>query len=67
MATKNNLEKDINTEIREVKAAQGKKGFKAWFEKAAASITKATGSSTAFLLAVAGKKKRVANAVLPLL
>jgi low affinity Fe/Cu permease len=53
MATKNNLEKDINTEIREVKAAQGKKGFKAWFEKAAASITKATGSSTAFLLAVA--------------
>ncbi|HWI92239.1 MAG TPA: low affinity iron permease family protein [Flavisolibacter sp.] len=53
MATKNNLEKDINTEIQEVKAANGKKGFKAWFEKAAASITKATGSSTAFLLAVA--------------
>lgn len=53
MATKNNLEKDINEEIKETKAAQSKKGFKAWFEKAAASITKATGSSTAFLIAVA--------------
>lgn len=53
MATKNNLEKDINAEIQEAKSAKEKKGFKAWFEKAAASITKATGSSTAFLLAVA--------------
>jgi len=52
MAT-NNLEKNINTEIAESKSAQNKKGFKARFEKAAASITKATGSSTAFLIAVA--------------
>ena len=29
------------------------KGFKAWFEKAAANVTKAAGSSTAFLMAVA--------------
>lgn len=53
MATKNNLEKGINVEIRDAKATKGKKGFKAWFERAAASITKATGSSTAFLIAVA--------------
>jgi low affinity Fe/Cu permease len=53
MVTNNNLEKDINAEIAESKSAQNKKGFKTWFETAAASITKATGSSTAFLIAVA--------------
>ena len=34
-----------------MKQSRGKKGFKAWFEKAAAAITKATGSSTTFLVA----------------
>lgn len=49
----NNLEKDINTEIEETKAASSKNPFKAKFEKAAATITKITGSSTAFLVASA--------------
>jgi low affinity Fe/Cu permease len=53
MNTKNNLEMDLDAEIKEAKSAKSKKGFKAWFEGAAASITKATGSSTAFLIAVA--------------
>jgi low affinity Fe/Cu permease len=52
MSNAKNLEKDINTEIRESKALQSKKGFKARFEKSAAAITKVTGSSTAFLIAV---------------
>jgi low affinity Fe/Cu permease len=52
MSTKRTLEKSINAEIEESKAANSKKGFKASFERAAASITKATGSSTAFLIAV---------------
>jgi low affinity Fe/Cu permease len=52
MAKRNNLEKNINTEIKTVKASKSKKGFKAWFEKSAASITKVTGSSGAFLIAV---------------
>lgn len=51
MNNRNNLENDINTEIRETKAASSKNPFKARFEKAAASITKATGSSAAFLVA----------------
>ena len=49
----NNLEKDINTEIKETKAANSKNPFKAKFERAAATITKITGSSTAFLVASA--------------
>ena len=53
MNNKNDLEKDIDTEIQQAKAANSKNGFKARFEKAAASITKVTGSSTAFLVAVA--------------
>ena len=52
MSTKTSLEKSINKEIKETKSVQ-KKGFKAWFEKAAASTTKITGSSTAFLIALA--------------
>ena len=46
------MEKDINQEIKETKEMHKKKGFKAFFEKAAANITRATGSSTAFLVAV---------------
>ena len=46
------LGKDIDQEIKETKELHQKKGFKAWFEKAAASITRATGSSAAFLIAV---------------
>lgn len=53
MPTKNNLEKNIDSEIIEAKKENSNKGFKARFEKAAASITKVTGSSTAFLVAVA--------------
>jgi low affinity Fe/Cu permease len=52
MSNAKNLEKDINTEIRESKKLHSKKGFKARFEKSAATITKITGSSTAFLVAV---------------
>lgn len=51
MNKQENLEKDINTEIKETKAASSKNPFKARFEKAAAAITKATGSSAAFLVA----------------
>jgi low affinity Fe/Cu permease len=53
MSNNNALEKNINAEIEESPSSKSKKGFKAWFERAAASITKATGSSTAFLIAVA--------------
>ena len=53
MSAAKNLEKDINVEIKEAKAANKKKGFKASFEKAASNITKVTGSSTAFLVALA--------------
>ena len=46
------IEKDINQEIKETKKKHKKKGFKAFFEKAASNITRATGSSTAFVIAV---------------
>lgn len=52
MEQKNLLQQDINQEIKETKDLHKKKGFKAWFERAAASITRVTGSSTAFLVAV---------------
>jgi len=53
MEQKNNLlKKDINQEIKETKEMHEKKGFKAWLEHAASNITRATGSSTAFLIAV---------------
>lgn len=48
----NLLKKDINQEIKDTKDLHQKKGFKAWFEKTASNITRATGSSTAFLIAV---------------
>ena len=47
------LEKDFDEEIKTTETARSTKGFKAKFEKAAAGITKATGSSSAFLIAVA--------------
>src|SRR3982751_4570764 len=50
----NNLAHSIDEEIQEGKNQKnGKSGFKAKFEKAAASITRATGSSSAFLIAIA--------------
>jgi low affinity Fe/Cu permease len=52
MNTKNTLEKDIDSEITESKSASSKNGFKAGFERAAKYITKVTGSSTAFLVAL---------------
>jgi low affinity Fe/Cu permease len=52
MEQKNLLKKDINQEIKETKDLRKNKGFKAWFEKTASAITRATGSSTAFLIAV---------------
>jgi low affinity Fe/Cu permease len=53
MTNRKDLEQDIDTEIKAVKAGASKNGFKASFEKSAASVTKVTGSSTAFLVAVA--------------
>lgn len=52
MDPKTSLEKDLNTEINETRASTSKNGFKSWFEKAAATATKMTGSSAAFLIAV---------------
>jgi low affinity Fe/Cu permease len=53
MANPNEVEHNIENEIRSKQITKGKIGFKARFEKIAAAITKATGSSTAFLIAVA--------------
>jgi low affinity Fe/Cu permease len=53
MANPNNLEHNIEDEIRSEQIKKGKKGFKARFEKIAAAVTKVTGSSSAFLVAVA--------------
>jgi low affinity Fe/Cu permease len=52
MNKKTSLEKSINEEIKENQSTK-KKGFKASFERAASTVTKVTGSSTAFLIAVA--------------
>ena len=51
-SSEKNIEKDINKEIPLNEKESSKKGFKAKFEKIAASVTKITGSSTAFLIAV---------------
>src|SRR5215204_432550 len=49
-----NTDKELDTGNEKNKSNSKKgQGFKAWFERAAASITKVTGSSTAFLVAVA--------------
>jgi len=53
MANPNQIENNIEKEIKSGEIEKGKKGFKARFEKIAAAVTKATGSSTAFLIAVA--------------
>jgi low affinity Fe/Cu permease len=47
------VEKELDREIPIEQAEKNKKGFKAKFEKIASSVTKVTGSSTAFLIAVA--------------
>jgi low affinity Fe/Cu permease len=52
MTKKNELAADIDYEIRRSKNKGSHNGFKAKFEKAAVGVTKATGSSTAFLLSV---------------
>lgn len=55
METKNTNEKRLNRELdQELKAKteNSQKGFKSWFEKTSSGITKAVGSSHAFLLAV---------------
>ncbi len=53
MAYPNNLEENLDSEINLEKSKNTrKKGFKARFEQVAATVTKATGSSTAFLIAV---------------
>lgn len=48
--TSQHIEASIDEEIKN--DVSPKKGFKVWFEKAAAAITKAAGSSTAFLIAL---------------
>jgi len=49
-----NTDKELDTGNEKNKSNSKKgQGFKAWFERAAASVTKVTGSSTAFLIAVA--------------
>lgn len=45
------LNKELDEELKS-KTLNSQKGFKAWFEKRSAGITKAVGSSTAFMLAV---------------
>jgi low affinity Fe/Cu permease len=53
MDTHNSVESTINKEITIKEAQKTKRGFKARFEKVASSVTRVTGSSTAFLVAVA--------------
>ena len=52
MTKKNNLSADIDNSVSRGKNKKNK-GFKAKFEQAAAAITRATGSSTAFMIAIA--------------
>lgn len=52
MNSNQKIEKNIDQEIDISQAEKSKRGFKAKFEKWATVITKVTGSSTAFLLAV---------------
>src|SRR5947199_655725 len=53
MDTTKKMEKKIDNEIDIKQKEKAKKGFRIKFEKAAAKITKVTGSATAFVLAVA--------------
>jgi len=50
--SKSDREKNFDNEVKPATSFRQKKGFKAWFEKTAAVVTKATGSSAAFLIAV---------------
>jgi low affinity Fe/Cu permease len=45
------LNKELDNELK-TKTENSQKGLRVWFEKAASAITKAVGSSTAFLIAV---------------
>lgn len=51
MDKENELIQDIDQQIR-ISKHKNKNGFKARFEKAAVNITRATGSSTAFLISI---------------
>src|SRR6476659_9416040 len=53
MVNPNEIEHNIEKEIKSEETQKRKKEFKARFEKIAAAVTKVTGSSTAFLIAVA--------------
>jgi low affinity Fe/Cu permease len=52
MTHKDSLENELDEEIQSAKT-RSKNGFKAKFEKIAQSVTKAAGSSTSFLIALA--------------
>lgn len=54
MTTKNNKKQKLNDDVdRELRSETGReKGFKVWFENTAANITRAVGSSSAFLIAL---------------
>jgi low affinity Fe/Cu permease len=52
MSRRTELARSLDQEIREQKA-KNNNPFKAWFEKAASKITRVTGSSAAFLIAIA--------------
>ena|SRR5947209_7623050 len=50
MDSNNTLQSKVDRALG-MKQIKNKKGFKAWFERTASSITRATGSSTTFLVA----------------
>jgi low affinity Fe/Cu permease len=52
MRNKNDLEEDINAQIKTRKERKNQKGMKVLFEKSSAVITRATGSPIAFLIAI---------------
>src|SRR6476659_5391332 len=52
MQNNKGIENDIERELNIKQEEKNKKGFKHKFEKAASSVTRVTGSSTAFLVAV---------------
>src|SRR5689334_25238643 len=52
MSHKTELAKDLDQEIKELKTKNANP-FKSWFEKTASKITRVTGSSAAFLIAIA--------------
>ncbi len=52
MNTQNTTPSNAAKELEKINMNGKKTGFKAWFERAAAQVTKIAGSSTAFLMAV---------------